>query len=107
MSYPENTGSIIAALYPLAQPLEDYTVERLADGSIDITAWDEAKLGSKPSAEDVSAAAPRVANAARWAVQAKARKDREASAALAEPESSDPNVLRRKLNAALHLLNTR
>jgi len=48
-----------------------------------------------------------VMNKATWAEQAQARKDREAAAALAEPDSTDPNILRRKLNAALHLLNTR
>ena len=39
-----------------------------------------------------------------WAVQAAARKDRKAKAALALPDSTDPETLRRKLNAALHLI---
>ena len=43
-------------------------------------------------------------NAATWAAQAKARKDREAKVALALPDSDDPVILRRKLNAALHLI---
>lgn len=46
-------------------------------------------------------------NKAVWAQQAQARKDREAQSALAEPDSENPAVLKRKLNAALHLLNTR
>lgn len=40
-----------------------------------------------------------------WTEQAQARKDRAANAALAEPDSDDPQVLRRKLNAALHLIS--
>jgi hypothetical protein len=44
------------------------------------------------------------ANRSAWAVQAAARKDREAKAALALPDSDDPKILRRKLNAALHLI---
>ena len=43
-------------------------------------------------------------NRATWSAQAKARKDREAKAALALPDSDDPVILRRKLNAALHLI---
>jgi hypothetical protein len=39
-----------------------------------------------------------------WAAQAAARKDREAKAALALPDSDDPVILRRKLNAALQLI---
>lgn len=44
-------------------------------------------------------------NRTQWATQAQARKDRAANAALAEPDSDDPQVLRRKLNAALHLIS--
>jgi hypothetical protein len=44
------------------------------------------------------------ANSGLWAAQAKARKDREAKAALALPDSDDPVILRRKLNAALHII---
>jgi hypothetical protein len=43
-------------------------------------------------------------NAATWAAHAAARKDREAAASLALPDSDDPIILRRKLNAALHLI---
>ena len=43
-------------------------------------------------------------NAATWAAQSAARKDREVKAALALPDSDDPVILRRKLNAALHLI---
>jgi hypothetical protein len=43
-------------------------------------------------------------NSATWAAQSAARKDREAAAALALPDSDDPVILRRKLNAALHLI---
>lgn len=45
-----------------------------------------------------------VTNKAAWAAQAVARKDREAKSALALPDSDDPTILRRKLNAALHLI---
>jgi hypothetical protein len=45
-------------------------------------------------------------NRAMWAQQAQSRKDREAQSALAEPDSDSPAVLRRKLSAALHLLDT-
>lgn len=53
----------------------------------------------EPTAEEQLAA-----NRARWAEQAQSRKDREAAAALALPDSDDPEILRRKLNAALTLI---
>lgn len=52
------------------------------------------------TAEEIVAAT----NKAAWAAQATARKDRAAQAAIAEPASTDPAVLQRKLDAALYLL---
>jgi hypothetical protein len=54
--------------------------------------------------EERETATRNATNSATWAAQAKARKDREAKAALALPDSDDPVILRRKLNAALHLI---
>ena len=54
--------------------------------------------------EERATATRNATNSATWAAQAKARKDREAKAALALPDSDDPVILRRKLNAALHLI---
>ena len=58
----------------------------------------------RPTPEDIAQKELLWRNAATWATQAKARKDREAKAALALPDSDDPVILRRKLNAALHLI---
>jgi hypothetical protein len=63
--------------------------------------WD-AGLGRHRLPSEMEAFA--AANAALWSAQAAARKDREAKAALALPDSDDPVILRRKLNAALYLI---
>jgi hypothetical protein len=82
------------------QPAPDYmpvTGELVVDteaGTVTRTdSWRE------PTAEEQLAA-----NRARWADLAQARKDREAATALALPDSDDPEILRRKLNAALTLI---
>ena len=54
--------------------------------------------------EERATATRNATNAATWSAQSAARKDREAKAALALPDSDDPKILRRKLNAALHLI---
>ena len=63
--------------------------------------WDVGLGAHRPRTEGERVAAT---NSATWAAQAAARKDREAKAALALPDSEDPIILRRKLNAALHLI---
>ena len=57
-----------------------------------------------PTDEEIAQQELPLRNSATWAAQAAARKDREAKAALALPDSDDPVILRRKLNAALHLI---
>jgi hypothetical protein len=69
-----------------------------------ITHWSRPE--PQPVEADILAAfdADLYANRALWSAQAAARKDREAKAALALPDSDDPAILRRKLNAALYLI---
>jgi hypothetical protein len=58
----------------------------------------------KPTPEYIAQQDLHWRNSTTWAAQAAARKDREAKAALALPDSDDPIILRRKLNAALYLI---
>jgi hypothetical protein len=103
MSYPTNTGAIIAWLYPEGQFGIDYTIE-LINGSVAISQWADVKLGPQPTPEQVVQQELLWRNSTTWAAQAKSRKGREAKAALALPDSDDPVIMRRKLNAALHLI---
>jgi hypothetical protein len=78
---------------------DEYTV---VDDVLDY--WPEHLFGSKPTNEQIAQNELAWRNSTTWAAQAAARKDREAKVALALPDSDDPTILRRKLNAALHLI---
>lgn len=99
--YPINTPKI---LWAQGYTDDDFSTTAEDGGTVRLN-WFAAS--GPPAAAEVAAAAPLIENRQRWAAQAAARKEREARAALAEPDSDDPAVLRRKLNAALQLLNVR
>ena len=98
-----NLPTILQFTYPAADPAADYRIE-LRDGQYVIAYWDTATLGEQPTAEYLAQKELAAVNSTTWAAQSKARKDREAKVALALPDSDDPIILRRKLNAALHLI---
>ena len=98
-----NLPAILRFTYPAADPATDYRIE-LRDGQYVIAYWDTATLGEQPTAEYLAQQDLPATNAATWAAQSAARKDREAKVALALPDSDDPVILRRKLNAALHII---
>jgi hypothetical protein len=100
--YTTNTAQIIKLMYPNAG-FDDYIIT-IVPGGCAITYWDAAKLGEQPTPEQVVQQELLWRNSTTWAAQSKARKNREAKAALALPDSDDPIILRRKLNAALHLI---
>ena len=99
--YPQNTARILSYLFPALEPQVDYRVHASASGA-DLD-WLTGAVTQPTEAEILAAELP-ATNAATWAAQSQARKDREAKAALALPDSDDPVILRRKLNAALHLI---
>jgi hypothetical protein len=80
--------------------MEDFQV-RFTDGAYTLL-WLSDK--PRPTDDDIAQQEQRSINASKWYAQSVARKDREAKAALALPDSDDPIFLRRKLNAALHLI---
>ena len=97
MSYPAASAAIIRWLWPNLRPLDDWYFE---GGDLVWLIQDP----PKPTDEQLAQQELLWRNSTTWAAQAAARKDREAKIALALPDSDDPAILRRKLNAALHLI---
>jgi hypothetical protein len=100
MSLPRTTNQILTHLG--YQPEHDFRFDWLSAAEGGKLEW--LHPDPQPTEAEILAAELPAANAATWAAQAAARKDREAKAALALPDSDDPVILRRKLNAALHLI---